>query len=192
MNYNTAKYKASYGTPAQLPEPTNMEIAFSGRSNVGKSSLLNKLFARKALVKVSSKPGKTSTINFFDVENLYFVDLPGYGYAKASASELRRWSELINAYFDQKRNLVLVVALVDIRHAASKLDEQMIQMLKELELDFVVIATKADKLSNMQRQKQIASLKKQLDLKGDLSIIACSSETGLGIDDLKRRIQLAI
>ena len=123
---------------------------------------MNKLFNRKGLAKVSQTPGKTATINFFDGDGVTFVDLPGYGYAKVSKSEKARWSELIEGYFNQDRSFALVVALVDIRHEASELDENMIRFLREADLPFVVALTKADKLSRQQQMKQKAALKRCL------------------------------
>ncbi len=167
MNFNNVRFERSFGTSAQLTPSTAPEVAFSGRSNVGKSSLLNKLFNRKGLAKVSQTPGKTATINFFDGDGVTFVDLPGYGYAKVSKSEKARWSELIEGYFNQDRSFALVVALVDIRHEASELDENMIRFLREADLPFVVALTKADKLSRQQQMKQKAALKRQLALGDD-------------------------
>ena len=147
MNYNLVKFQGAYGTSAQIPESIRPEVSFVGRSNVGKSSLINRLFNRKKLAKVSSMPGKTSTINFFTTDKIDFVDLPGYGYAKVAKSEKARWSEMINGYFDQYRYYALVVSLIDIRHPATKLDEQMIEFLRACELPFIIALTKADKLS---------------------------------------------
>ena len=132
INYNLVKFTMSAGTAEQLPNNDRPEIAFVGRSNVGKSSLMNKLFGRKDLVKVSSKPGKTTTINFFAIGGVDFVDLPGYGYARVNATEKQRWDNLMDGYFEGERNLKLVVALVDIRHDASPLDAQMIGYLESL------------------------------------------------------------
>ena len=146
INYQLARFEASYGTVAQLPPSTTPEVAVAGRSNVGKSSLLNKLFNRKGLVKVSSTPGKTANINFFEVDGIRFVDLPGYGFAKVSQGEKQRWANLISGYFAQERSFNLVIALVDIRHDAQKLDHEMVGFLRESELPFVVALTKADKL----------------------------------------------
>ena len=126
MNINNVVFERSFGVSSQLTPSTMPEIAFAGRSNVGKSSLLNKLFNRKGLAKVSQTPGKTATINFFSCDGVRFVDLPGYGYAKVSKSDKSRWSELIEGYFNQDRDLALVVSLVDIRHEASDLDVNMI------------------------------------------------------------------
>lgn len=191
MNYNTAAFTAAYGTSEQLPPSEHPEVAFAGRSNVGKSSLLNKLFNRKALAKVSSVPGKTSTINFFSVENVDFVDLPGYGFAKVAKSEKARWSELIEGYFNQERRFALVVSLVDIRHPATDLDIGMVEFLSEAGLPFVIALTKADKLSNMQRGKQVAALRKQLRLPKGQTVIPCSAEKGIGIDELRKFIEEA-
>lgn len=190
MNFNTVKLTHTAGTAAQLPQGGRAEIAFVGRSNVGKSSLLNKLFNRKSLVKVSSKPGKTTTINFFAVENVDFVDLPGYGFAKVSGAEQERWSKLMDGYFeDDERNIKLVVALVDIRHDASPLDTQMIDYLVSLGLPFAIAFTKADKLSRSKGLQQVKTLCKQLEVEDDVPAIMCSATTGTGIGELKALIE---
>ena len=192
MNFNNVRFERSFGTSAQLTPSTAPEVAFSGRSNVGKSSLLNKLFNRKGLAKVSQTPGKTATINFFDGDGVTFVDLPGYGYAKVSKSEKARWSELIEGYFNQDRSFALVVALVDIRHEASELDENMIRFLRVADLPFVVALTKADKLSRQQQMKQKAALKRQLALGDDASMVVTSSAKGDGIEELRKIIRDAV
>ena len=185
MNYHNVKFKAAYGTSSQLPVSTLPEVSFAGRSNVGKSSLLNKLLYRKSLAKVSSTPGKTATINFYDVDGYDFVDLPGYGFAKVAKSEKHRWSELIEGYFNQERIFALVVSLIDIRHEASALDLNMIEFLRESGLPFMVVLTKADKLSKQQCMKQTAMLRKQLQLDKDIPMLAVSSESGTGINELR-------
>lgn len=192
MHYNQAKYTASYGTIDQLPPSVHPEISFVGRSNVGKSSLMNKVFGRKGLVKVSSTPGKTTTINFFAVDDVDFVDLPGYGFAKVAPTDKSRWSALIEGYFQQPRRFALTVLLVDIRHDASKLDVQMADYLNAQGIPFVIAFTKADKISAMQQKKQIATLCKQLASAGDVCVVATSSEKGTGIDDLRALIEEAI
>ena len=192
MNFNNVRFERSFGTSAQLTPSTAPEVAFSGRSNVGKSSLLNKLFNRKGLAKVSQTPGKTATINFFDGDGVTFVDLPGYGYAKVSKSEKARWSELIEGYFNQDRSFALVVALVDIRHEATPLDVHMIDFLRESGLPFAVVLTKADKLSKQQIMKQTAAIRKQLQLPKDVPFLATSAEKGTGIDDLRKLINEAV
>ena len=191
MNINNVVFERSFGVSSQLPPSTMPEIAFAGRSNVGKSSLLHKLFNRKGLAKVSQTPGKTATINFFACDGVRFVDLPGYGYAKVSKSEKERWSELIEGYFNQDRAFALVVSLVDIRHAASDLDMNMIGFLQEAELPYAVVLTKADKLSKQQQMKQKAALKKQLKLAPEVPLVVSSSASGTGIDELRGLIKNA-
>lgn len=191
MDLNNIEFKGSYGTSAQIPASKLPEVSFVGRSNVGKSSLINKLLNRKQLARVSQMPGKTSTINFFGNDAIDLVDLPGYGYAKVAKSELGRWSEMINGYFDQYRFYALVVSLIDIRHPASKLDEQMIEFLKACELPFVIALTKADKVSKNQANKRIAALRKQLDLGPEVEMILTSSEKGTGMDALRKTILAA-
>lgn len=190
IKYQTAAYVASYGTPEQLPPSTTPEVAFVGRSNVGKSSLLNKLFGRKALARVSAQPGKTANINFFEADGVSFVDLPGYGFAKVSKKEKERWATLIGGYFEDERSFNLVVALVDIRHDAQALDQQMIDFLVEGEFPFVLALTKADKISRSKQQNQAAHLAKQLGVARE-DVLITSSETGLGMDALRRRIEEA-
>ncbi len=188
MNFNNITFERSYGTSAQLPPSTLPEIAFAGKSNVGKSSLFNKLFNRKNLAKVSQTPGKTATINFFRTDQARFVDLPGYGYAKVSQSEQERWSELIEDYFNEDRNVALVISLIDIRHDASDLDETMVEFLQEANLPYALVLTKADKLSHQQQLKQQSALRKQLQVQPDVPLIACSAVKGTGIDELRSLI----
>ncbi len=191
MDFRNIEFKAAYGTSQQIPESVRPEISFVGRSNVGKSSLINRLFNRKKLAKVSSKPGKTSTINFFSNGSEDFIDLPGYGYAQVSKSEKERWAEMIEGYFDQYRYYALVVSLIDIRHPASKLDEQMVEFLKSTELPFCIALTKADKISRSQQFKQRDAIRKQLGLSADIPMIVTSSEKGNGMDELKATIEEA-
>lgn len=189
MNFHNAKFKKAFGTSAQLPESVLPEVSFAGRSNVGKSSLLNKLMYRKGLAKVSAKPGKTATINFYDVSGVDFVDLPGYGYAQVSKSELDRWSELIEGYFNQERCFTLVVSLIDIRHDPSELDHNMVEFLREAELPFAIALTKADKLSKQKALSQKAKIIKLLDLPEGTPVILTSSEKGTGIEELRALIE---
>ena len=146
MNLQDAAFEAAYGTFAQLPTSDLPEIAFSGRSNVGKSSLLNRLFNRKSLARVSSVPGKTVTINFYSVGDVRFVDLPGYGYAKVPKAEKIRWAEMMEGYFNSDRNIKLVVQLVDMRHPPTKDDIMMMEFLQQTGYEFIVVMTKSDKL----------------------------------------------
>ena len=189
MNFHKASFKAAYGTVGQLPDSQGPEVSFAGRSNVGKSSLLNKLMFRKGLAKVSQTPGKTATINFYDVDGQDFVDLPGYGYAKVSKSELDRWADLIEGYFNQDRDFALVVSLIDIRHEPSALDKHMVSFLQEADLPYIVVLTKADKLSKQQIQKQKAVIRKSLDLPKDATLIVTSSQNGQGVDELRKIIE---
>ncbi|MCI9129645.1 MAG: YihA family ribosome biogenesis GTP-binding protein [Eggerthellaceae bacterium] len=188
MDFHKAAFKAAYGTEAQLPESVRAEVSFAGRSNVGKSSLLNKLMYRKGLAKVSSTPGKTATVNFYDVDGVDLVDLPGYGYAKVSKSELDRWSDMIEGYFNQDRRFALVVSLIDIRHDPTALDKNMVQFLLDAELPFAIALTKADKLSKQKGLSQKAKIVKQLSLPKGTPVIMTSSEKNTGIDDLRKLI----
>lgn len=192
MNYNKVQFERSFGTSKQLPPSTLPEIAFAGRSNVGKSSLLNTLFNRKGLAKVSQTPGKTSTINFFLTDEARFVDLPGYGYAKVSKSERERWAELIEGYFNQDRNFALVCSLVDIRHPASDLDENMVGFLQEAELPFLIVLTKGDKLSKSKCLQQRNAIRRQLQLADDVPMVITSSLKKDGMDELRREIAKSI
>lgn len=191
MNLTNVEFKGAYGTSAQIPESKRPEVSFVGRSNVGKSSLINKLFNRKKLAYVSSKPGKTSTVNFFGNDDVDFVDLPGYGYAKVSKSEKARWSEMINGYFDQYRFYALVVSLIDSRHPATDLDVAMVEFLRACNMPFVIAMTKTDKLSNNQLNNAKRALRKQLALPDDVAIIATSAEKGTGMSELKAAIAQA-
>ena len=185
LNYNKAEYTASYGKFSQLPPSDRIEIAFAGHSNVGKSTLINKLFNRKNLAGVSSVPGKTATINFFSLENLYFVDLPGYGYAKVSKSEKERWAGLIEGYLNSDRDIRLVFMLVDMRHAPTKDDIQMINYLIDTEMPFVLVLTKADKLKKTERAKRMEAFKTEIPCFEDIHSIPFSSQTFEGVEELR-------
>ena len=186
MNYNKVEFEAAFGTLKQIPASDLPEIVFAGRSNVGKSSMLNKIFNRKNLARVSSMPGKTITINFFKVDNIRIVDLPGYGYAKVAKGEKRRWAEMMEGYFQSPRNIQLVVQLVDMRHKPSEDDYIMMRLLRDAELPFIVAATKSDKLNKTQYKERVEGLKNELSEFGDdLVIIPFSSEKGDGVDTLK-------
>ena len=185
MNFHNIVFETSFATSDALPESDLLEIAFAGRSNVGKSSMINKIFNRKNLARVSSMPGKTATINFFRLENIRFVYLPGYGYAKVSKSEKLRWAELMEGYFNTDRDIALVVQLVDFRHPPTKDDLSMIEFLIEMEFPFIVVLTKADKLSAKQRRERIESLKTEIPCFEDITVVEFSSETGEGVEELK-------
>lgn len=192
MNYNKAEFEKSYGISSQLPPSDITEIAFAGRSNVGKSSLLNKLFNRKSLARVSSVPGKTITINFYDVDGYKFVDLPGYGYAKLSKSERDRFGELMEGYFQSGRNIRLVVQLVDMRHKPSQDDFGMIEFMKQMNIPFIVVCTKADKLKVKEFKKREQEIKEELSMVYSDLIIPFSSQNGLGLDKIKMLIEKSL
>lgn len=189
MNFNKAEFFTSYGSFKQIPPSERTEIAFSGRSNVGKSSLINKIFNRKSLARVSAVPGKTATINFYSLENVYFVDLPGYGYAKVAKSEKERWAGLIEGYLADDRDLALVFQLVDFRHPPTADDLLMINFLIDSEIPFIVVLTKADKLSKNQRAERRAALMSELPCAEDITIIEFSAQTGEGTDEIRAIIE---
>ena len=185
MNLHSATFEMAAGISSQLPASSLPEVAFSGRSNVGKSSLINRLVNRKALARTSATPGKTATINFYRLDTMRMVDLPGYGYAKVSDSERRRWSELIEGYFDDDRDMRLVLQLWDIRHDPSKDDYQMLEYMVERGIPFIIVLTKADKLNKSERAKRLAAFDVILsDLEG-ITVIPFSAVTGEGADEIR-------
>ena len=188
MNFNKASYQTSFGISKQLPPSDKIEIAFAGRSNVGKSSIINKLLNRKGLARVSAVPGKTATINFYSVDNIIFVDLPGYGYAKVAKSEKHRWSELIEGYFAQDRNLELVISLVDMRHPPTQLDVQMVEFLVSHEIPFIVVLTKSDKLNKTEYKIRMENIRNELPYGDQITIIPASSEKGEGMEEIREII----
>lgn len=180
-----AELEAIAAKKIQYPEDSMKEIAFAGRSNVGKSSLLNLLTGRKKLAKVSGSPGKTRTINFYRINDTFrIVDLPGYGYAKVSKSISESWGEMMETYFQSRQGLVKVVQLVDIRHAPSKQDVEMYQYLRHYGLDGIVVATKADKVSRNEMQKCIRQIRTSLKLSQEDKVIPVSSLKKTGQDEL--------
>lgn len=171
--------------PSQYPPENLKEIAFAGRSNVGKSSLLNLITGRKKLARVSGSPGKTRTINFYIINGDFrIVDLPGYGYAKVSKSMSEGWGEMMERYLENRPNLVKVIQLVDIRHAPSKQDIEMYNYLRHYGLDGIVVATKADKISRNQLAKQIKLIRQTLKLSADDKVIPVSALKKTGYDEL--------
>ena len=191
MNFNNVKFETSFGVSAQLPKIDNAEIAFAGRSNVGKSSLLNKIFNRKNLARVSSVPGKTVTINFFDCDGVKMVDLPGYGYAKVSFDEKRRWSDPMESYFSSGRNIKLVVQLTDMRHSVTEQDLEMMRFLKHYNYPFIVVMTKSDKLNKSETAKRLEDIKTELAEFGDVLAIPFSATKGTGADEIRAIISQA-
>lgn len=172
----------------KLPEPLWPEIAFAGRSNVGKSSLINKLVNRKNLVKTSSKPGKTESLNFFKVEGgLHLVDLPGYGFARKDQKTRDSWQELISGYILSRAALACVVVIIDLRHELKKLDRDMVDWLAANGKNFLIIYTKADKLSNNEQAKQAAALDAALNIRPAERLLF-SAKTGQGCAELRQRL----
>lgn len=193
MKINKSELEAIAVKPRQYPPENLPEIAFAGRSNVGKSSLLNNLTGRKKLAHVSGNPGKTRTINFYKInDNFRIVDLPGYGYAKLSKSMTEGWAEMMEAYISGRKNLRKVVQLVDIRHEPSKLDIQMYDYLRYYGLDGIVVATKADKISSNQKQKSLNIIRKTLNMNKDDVIIPISSLKKTGTENLIKEIELIL
>lgn len=188
ININNASLKISAGKPSQFLRNPVPQIAFSGRSNVGKSSLINTLLNRKGLARVSSAPGKTITVNFYDIDSkMFLVDLPGYGYAKRTAQEQLIWSNLVDGYFTKNPNidlLKLIVQLVDSRIGYTRDDIDMISFMNEMDLPYVIVATKTDKLNKTERQKAVNTLISNPVLREGTTIILFSSESKEGKDDL--------
>lgn len=189
MNFNKAEFFRSYGEYSQLPPSDRVEIAFAGRSNVGKSSLINKVFNRKNLARVSAVPGKTATINFYSLENIFLVDLPGYGYAKVAKSDKVRWSGLIEGYLHDDRQLSLIFQLIDMRHPPTKDDLQMIDFLIESEIPFAVVFTKADKLSKREREERMAGFATEIPYFEDIEKVEFSAQTGEGAEKIRQIIE---
>ncbi len=191
LNTQNVQLKISAGLPKQFPSEPIPQVAFSGRSNVGKSSLINTLLNRKNLARVSSAPGKTITINFYDVDRkLYLVDLPGYGFAKRSPADKKKWSALTDGYFTQNKNidrLSLVLQLVDSRIGPTADDEMMLDFLRASELPYAVVATKVDKLNATERKNNLAALRAH-PLIADAPLIPFSALKGEGKEELWKTI----
>ena len=185
MKIETAAFEAAAALSSQLLPPDLPEVAFSGRSNVGKSSLINRLVNRKALARTSATPGKTATINFYRLDTMRMIDLPGYGYAKVSHAEKRRWATLIEGYFEADRDLRLTLQLVDMRHPPPADDRMMIEYMTETGIPFVIVLTKADKLNKTQRAQRLESLQQELADYEGIQTIPFSAVTGEGVDTLR-------
>ena len=191
LNMNNVLLKTSVADPAKFPRSAQPQIAFSGRSNVGKSSLINTLLGRKSFARVSSAPGKTVTLNYFEIDKkLLFVDLPGYGYAKREQSEKKRWADLMEGYFQSGRNIKLVIQLIDMRHAPSADDMTMLNFLRETEIPFVIALTKCDKLNKTEYATRTEGSKTELaDFVTPDSIIAFSAKNGEGAEKIRSIIE---
>lgn len=189
MIIKKAEFFAAYGTNKQLPASVKPEVVFSGRSNVGKSSLINKLCNRKNLARVSGEPGKTGTINFYTVNDFYIVDLPGYGFAKVSDKERQRWDKLINSYFETGRGINLVVQLIDSRREPSNDDYMMLDYLTHHGIPFVIALTKGDKLNKTQQNAAVEQFKEFCRDYSWSDIILTSTLKNIGIDTLNSTIE---
>ncbi|NLK21134.1 MAG: YihA family ribosome biogenesis GTP-binding protein [Epulopiscium sp.] len=185
MLVNNVELEFVCGSESQIPDTDLNEIAFAGKSNVGKSSLINSLINRKALARTSAQPGKTQTINFYNVEEkLYFVDLPGYGFAKVSKTERERWGKFIESYLINREQLKQVVLLIDIRHEPGQNDKMMYDWLCHYQNNVLVIATKMDKIKRSQLQKQLAIIKKGLNMDPNHKLIPFSAQTKQGTEEI--------
>lgn len=183
MKVTSSEIIISAVSPAQYPDTALPEFALAGRSNVGKSSFINKMLNRKGLARISSKPGKTQTLNFYLInEILHFVDVPGYGYAKVSKKEREAWGKMIETYFTRREQLRAAVLIVDLRHPPTADDRMMYGFLKHYEIPCIVVATKADKIPKGKWQKHLKVTKETLELEKGDHLILFSSETGEGKD----------
>ena len=191
MIIKTVELETVIGPTSKLPESYLPEVAFAGRSNVGKSSLINCLLNRKKLARTSSQPGKTQTINFYNVnKELFFVDLPGYGFAKVSKAEQVKWGKMIDNYLTGSSGLKAVFLLVDIRHEAKASDKEMLEWIRASHVQPVVIATKADKIKRSQLPKQLKIIREGLGFKnGEIPLIPFSAETKQGREEILELIQ---
>ena len=193
MKVNNVSLAAVGVKMSQYPDDGKPEIAFAGKSNVGKSTLINAMIGRKALARTSSQPGKTRTINFYNVEDiLYFVDLPGYGYAKAPRTEIEKWGKMIEEYLNKRETLRGIVMLVDIRHEPGENDRLMYDWLKHYGYDIIIAATKKDKIKRSQIQKQLSLIKYTLKLAPEDRLIAFSGETKDGVEELWEELEKLI
>ncbi len=180
--FNSQKFITSVFNIAELPKQTLPEVVLCGRSNVGKSSFINSLFNKKNLAKTSSTPGKTRSINYYQIDtNFYLVDLPGYGYAKASINERKKWSKLINDFFSLSKNIKLIIHIIDSRHEPTELDIQLNTMLKDLAIPYIVLLNKSDKLKQSEFYKRVKNLKTvfpELSLNDNLYFFSTINGTG--------------
>lgn len=190
MEVHNVELTISAVRPEQYPQGNLPEIALAGRSNVGKSSLINTLINRKKLARTSSQPGKTQTLNFYNVEQqLNFVDVPGYGYARASKQDREKWGAMIEEYFAQRQQLAGVISLVDSRHAPTELDQQMIDFIHYYQFPLLVVGTKIDKIPRSRRNQSESVIRKTLQLTADDQLVLFSAVDRTGKDDVWRWIE---
>lgn len=187
VNFNNVYFETAAGTSAQLPESCLPEICFAGRSNVGKSSLINRILGRKSFARVSARPGKTVTVNFYRLGEIRLADLPGYGYAKVSFSERTRWSELMENYFKSERNIKMAFQLIDMRHPPTEGDMDMLDFLRISGFSYTVVLTKSDKLNKSEYAEQLTSISEALGV-NEAEIIPFSALNGSGTDRIREII----
>ncbi len=193
MDLNKISFEAAFGTAEQLPQSDLPEICFSGRSNVGKSSLINKVLNRKSIARVSSTPGKTVTINFYRAGDLRLADLPGYGYAKVPFAEKDRWSTLMETYFGSGRNIKLCLQLIDMRHPATEFDISMLKFLNHFKIPYMIVLTKCDKLNKTEFNQRIEKINEELGFLGkNKKIIPFSALKNIGTEDIRLEIDNAV
>lgn len=193
MKITSMELETVCGITSKLPENEKPEFAFAGRSNVGKSSLINALLNRKSFARTSQQPGKTQTINFYKIsDRFYFVDLPGYGYAKISQEMRVKWGHMIEKYLSTSKQLKNIFLLVDSRHEPTADDVTMAEWVRSKGFKLTVIATKSDKLGRMQLQKQLAVIKSRLKLGSDVPVIAFSALTKQGVDEIMKLVDAYI
>lgn len=191
MKVTSVNLETVCGITSKLPENDKLEVAFAGRSNVGKSSLINALMNRKSYARTSQQPGKTQTINFYNInELLYFVDLPGYGYAKVSQDTVKKWGKMIDGYLHQSKVLRLIFLLVDIRHKPNQNDIQMYEWCVNYGFNPIIIATKSDKIKRSQLQKQIKQIKDALQVVDGTPVIPFSALNKSGRDEIWEYIDM--
>lgn len=191
MNFQNVEFEFAAGKASQLPESNLPEIVFSGKSNVGKSTLINKLLNRKTLARVSASPGKTITINSYKLNDCRFIDLPGYGYAKRAKTERERFGGLVEGYLGSNRNIKLIIQILDCRHNPTADDINMLNYLQDTTYNFIVVCTKSDKLNKSETEKQKAYFDSLLGEAG-IDFIFFSSTKGTGLDQLKERVEQAV
>ncbi len=192
MNFNEVQFEFAAGRPDQLPASDLPEVVFSGHSNVGKSSLINKLVQRKALARVSSQPGKTATINFYKLKEFRMVDLPGYGYAKVSKAEKQRWAALVEGYFSLERKNALVIQILDMRHPPTDDDLHMIDYLYNGGFNFAAVLTQCDKLNKTKYEEQLEYYTDIFKTIEHIPLIPFSALNGTGCDEIKKLIEESV
>mgnify|MGYP002514604943 CR=1 FL=1 len=193
LNLNKTELKISAGLPKQFPAENIPQVAFAGRSNVGKSSLINRVLGRKSIARVSSTPGKTVTVNFYRLSEARLVDLPGYGYAKVADKERERWAELMEGYFRSGRNIKLCLQLVDMRHKTTDFDISMLEFLRHFDIPYAVVLTKCDKLNKSEFAARLKAVHEELgDLANDITIIPFSALKGTGTEEIRSTIEKSL